>query len=191
MTTEENILQVARTAFYQKGLAGARMQEIADAAGINKAMLHYYYKTKEQLFQAVFTQAFNLFAGRIGEILNSEAALEEKITDYVHHTIDTLQANPGLALFVLNELNTNPERLTGLFTRAHGVSIDRFGKQVKRHSQARLAAENLFADMLALCIYPFIAGPVLGRILHMNTKEYDAFIEQRKKYVTAELLKKL
>ena len=191
MSTEEQILRVAQEVFYRKGLSGARMQEIADAAGINKAMLHYYFKTKEQLFDKVFASAFEVFSGKIAQILNSDEPLHDKIAAYVNHTIDVLQSEPGIPLFVLHELTMNPQRITQLFADPTKINVKVFNDQVKEISEGKVDPENLFTDMVALCIYPFITAPILGKLFHKTDQQYSKWLNKRKSYVIAELLNKL
>lgn len=191
MTTEQIILKEASDIFYRKGIAGARMQEIADKAGINKAMLHYYFKTKEQLFNRVFEHAFAVFADRIAEVLNGETLLEQKIADYVNHTIDALAQNPGIPIFVLNELTYNPERITDLFAGKDKIDIRQFKDQVNMQSRGKTDADTFFMDMVALCVYPFVVAPVFKKILEKSEKEYSALLQKRKEHIVNELLKRL
>lgn len=191
MSTEEHILAEAEKIFYRKGLAGARMQEIADLSGINKAMLHYYFKTKEQLFNKVFSKAFEEFSGRIAEVLNGDNELKKKIADYVNHTIDALLQNPGLPAFVLNELTFNPERLTEMFTGENGIELTKFKQQVNEKSCGATDPEGLFIDMVALCIYPFVVAPIFKKMLHKTDKQYQTMLTNRKQEIINDLLKRI
>jgi len=107
--TEERILESAEDVFTNKGLSGARMQEIADKAKINKSLLHYYYRSKEKLFRAVFKKAFVKLAPKSILILTSDIPLFEKIEKFSSAYIDIIIKNPSIPLFVLRELNRNPE----------------------------------------------------------------------------------
>ena len=191
MTTEDNILQHARAIFYRKGLAGARMQEIADHAGINKAMLHYYFKTKEQLFEKVFGQAFEVFAGKISEIFSGDANLEDMITAYVNHTVDSLTQNPGIAVFVMNELSYNPARITQLFAGEEKINLGNFKELVEKKTQGKTDAETLFIDMVALCIYPFVIAPVFTKLLDKTDQQYKDLLQSRKVHVINQILSRL
>lgn len=191
MTTEENILQQARDVFYSKSLAGARMQEIADRSGINKAMLHYYFKTKEQLFDKVFANAFETFASRIVEVLNSSATMQEKVKLYVNDTIDALAINPGIPIFVLNELTSNPQRIIEIFAGKDKINLDSFKDQVKRQTKGKIDAEALFIDMIALCVYPFVMAPVFKKLMQKSDQEYQDMMQLRKMHVIHEVLRKL
>jgi TetR/AcrR family transcriptional regulator len=191
MTTEEHILQKARDIFYSKGIEGARMQEIADQSGINKAMLHYYFKTKEQLFDQVFANAFEVFAGKIIEVLNSSAALEEKVRQYVNHTVDTLALNPGIPIFVLNELTSNPLRIIKIFAGEDKINLKSFKDQVQLQTMGKIDAEFLFIDMVALCVYPFVMAPVFKKLMQKTDQEYQDLMELRKAHIIDEILRRL
>ena len=112
--TETLILDTARQIFIEKGFDGARMQEIADKAGINKALLHYYYRSKQKLFEAIFDESFKKIIPRIFEFMSSSKSLEFKIEQFVSSYIDILIENPHLPSFVLHELNRNPGRITDM-----------------------------------------------------------------------------
>jgi len=191
MNTEEVILQSAREIFYKKGLSGARMQEIADQAGINKAMLHYYFKTKEQLFNKVFSDALQIFSGRVAEILNGELSFEEKIRTYVNHTVDALVLDPGIPVFVLNELTNNPDRLVEMFAAKDKIDLGKFFQEVKQYSKGNANPEVLFMDMVALCVYPIVMSSVLKKLLKKTDQEYNELMEQRKVHIIDNILQKI
>jgi len=191
MNTEEVILQSAREIFYKKGLSGARMQEIADQAGINKAMLHYYFKTKVQLFNKVFSDALQIFSGRVAEILNGELSFEEKIRTYVNHTVDALVLDPGIPVFVLNELTNNPDRLVEMFAAKDKIDLGKFFQEVKQYSKGNANPEVLFMDMVALCVYPIVMSSVLKKLLKKTDREYNELMEQRKVHIIDNILQKI
>ncbi|MBS1688498.1 MAG: TetR/AcrR family transcriptional regulator [Bacteroidetes bacterium] len=190
LNARDKILEVATGIFYKKGLAGARMQEIADEAGLNKAMLHYYFKTKEQLFNEVFEKAFRIFLSRIIELLNSDKLLRNKVSDYIDHTIDSLVQNPGISIFVIQELNTNPERVSKLFAGKGNINLAIFEKQISEEFAGKVNAEMFFTDMVAMCIYPFIAQPMLKKIFKKNDAAYKAWLQERKEWIKNKLLSK-
>ncbi|MFK5974290.1 MAG: TetR/AcrR family transcriptional regulator, partial [Flavobacteriaceae bacterium] len=107
--TENRILTAAKNVFQRKGMDGSRMQEIANEAGINKAMLHYYYRSKQLLFEAVFKNAFSLLAPQLNAILNDDSSIEEKIKNFTHNYITFILKHPYLPNFIIQELNRNPE----------------------------------------------------------------------------------
>ena len=186
--TQERILSVASDIFYKKGLAGARMQEIADQAGINKAMLHYYFKTKEQLFNKVFEAAFGTFVGRISVLLNSDKPLKTKIDEYIDHTIDSLQDNPGITVFVIHELNCNPNLLSELFAGKGNINFTIFRKQVMTEYNGTKNPEMFFSDMVAMCVYPFIAKPIFQKIMEKDEQAFKVWLNERKIWVKQRLV---
>src|ERR1700744_5511642 len=114
-TTESQIFDAALKVFQKKGLSGARMQEIADEAGINKSMLHYYFRSKEQLFSQIFLQSFKRFTGSVLPLLNDTNTWEEKIPTIIEHYANVMQNNPDLAMFVINELRQNTQGFIEIF----------------------------------------------------------------------------
>src|SRR5690606_32367118 len=111
--TEERILDSARDVFHERGYDGARMQEIADRAGINKALLHYYFRSKDQLFETIFKATVSKFLPAVLQNLAGDETVSVKIHRFVSSYIDTLKANPFIAAFILHELNRNPDRVRG------------------------------------------------------------------------------
>jgi len=193
--TRDRILAIASNVFHQKGLHGARMQEIADLADINKAMLHYYFKSKEQLFDTVFQQALGQFLGGIAQVLNGEVPLRQKIEQYVAYTTDTLAENPAIASFVVHELQQHPGRLMAHFGDRKLFDLSTFRQQLlatgSPQHQAPNAAEHLFANMVALCVYPVLAQPLLRPLLHKSEPQYRRFLQERKALITRLLLQQL
>ncbi len=183
-TTEAQILNAAKSIFQRKGMIGARMQEIADEAGINKAMLHYYYRSKQLLFEAVFKKAFLLLAPQLNEVMNSDDKICEKIKGFTHNYISFVIKHPYLPNFIIQELNRNPEFIQKLMTEKHFPSIDKFRNQVNEKVAEGILrpikAEQLFINILALSIFPFIAKHLLKSIINTNETEYKQLLEERK-----------
>ena len=112
--TEEKIFEAATDVFVEKGMDGARMQDIADHAGINKALLHYYYRTKDQLFNAVFEKIAGQMFRKFAPVMDEKLSLEEKIRFFFREHINFMKKNPRLPVFILHELNRNPSRIKNL-----------------------------------------------------------------------------
>jgi len=183
ITTETTILNAAKTIFQQKGMDGARMQEIADEAGINKALLHYYYRSKQLLFEAVFKSAFLMLAPQLNKVLNSEDSLNDKIRNFTKNYISFIIKHPYLPNFIINELNRNPEFVQKLTSEKHFPNIQKFKQQVAENVQNNIIkpikAEQLFINIMALNIFPFIASPLLKGFLEINTENYQLLMEER------------
>ncbi len=182
--TESEILEAAKTIFQRKGLFGARMQEIANEAGINKALLHYYYRSKQLLFEAVFKQAFSLMAPKLNAIINSDLNLEEKIREFTHNYISFVIKHPYLPNFIIQELNNNPQFIQQLVAEKHFPNITVFKKQVADLVQEKkikeIRPEQLFVNIMSLSIFPFIGAPLLKGFANMDDKAYQLLLEERK-----------
>ena len=132
MTTEEKIFNAARIVFQKKGFAGARMQEIADEAGINKAMLHYCFKNKQLLFEAVFMNAFSQLAPQINTFFTSEDSVFDKIKKFTHSYISFVMLNPYLPSFIIQEMNNNPEFVISFLKKANRPAPTLLIAQIKK-----------------------------------------------------------
>ncbi|NRD22623.1 TetR/AcrR family transcriptional regulator [Winogradskyella litoriviva] len=181
--TEDQILNAAKNIFQTKGMDGARMQEIADKAGINKAMLHYYYRSKQLLFEAVFKNAFSLLAPQLNAILNDDSSIEDKIKNFTANYISFIIKHPYLPNFIIQELNRNQDFILKLKDRGF-PSIEKFKKQVDEEINKGLikpiSAEQLFINIMALNIFPFVAKPLIKAITKSDDKHYKELIEERK-----------
>ena len=185
--TEAEILIAAKEIFQQKGMAGARMQEIADKAKINKALLHYYYRSKQLLFEAVFKNAFSLLAPQLNKVLNDDSDLFEKIRGFTKNYVSFVIAHPYLPNFVIQELNKNPEFIAKLRANENFPSIEKFKLQVEEAIKngviKPIEAEQLFINIISLNIFPFIGQPLLMALINTDNAKYKKIMENRKKEV--------
>lgn len=186
--TEGQILDAAESVFQKKGMDGARMQEIADEAGINKAMLHYYYRSKQLLFEAVFSKAFSLLAPQLNKILNDDSAIEEKVRSFTYNYISFISRHPYLPNFIIQELNRNPKFFEKIQQSAAFPSLEKFKSQVaKEVEQGKLKpidGEQLFINIVALNIFPFVASPLIKGFLKIDSKGFKLLMERRKTEVS-------
>jgi len=183
ISTEKTILEAAKRIFQQKGMEGARMQEIADEAGINKALLHYYYRSKQLLFEAVFKHAFLLLAPQLNNIINDDSTLFEKIEKFSTNYISFIIKHPYLPNFIIQELNRNPEFLNNLIDKNQFPSIEKFKIQVLENIENKtikpIDPSQLFIHLISLNILPFLAAPLLKGFLNIDDKNYNQLLENR------------
>ena len=187
--TESQILNAAKDVFQSKGMDGARMQEIADKAGINKAMLHYYYRSKQLLFEAVFKNAFSLLAPQLNTILNDDTTIEEKVKKFTFNYITFIIKHPYLPNFIIQELNRNQDFILKLKENKGFPNLDKFkiqvATEVKKGTIKPISAEQLFINILALNIFPFVAKPLIKALTNTNDKTYKQLMEDRKEEVSS------
>lgn len=183
-STEEKILNAAHSIFIQKGMDGSRMQEIADKAKINKALLHYYFRTKQKLFEAIFKKVFSQIFPNIKELIQSELPIEEKLSIFVEKYINLLQKNPFLPSFILKEVNRDPDFIASGI-KDQGINPSEifimFEKEMKNGKIRKMDPRDLFINILGMCIFPLAAKPLLKIMFFENSKKtYDDFITKRK-----------
>jgi len=184
-TAEKRILEAAKKVFLKKGMAGARMQDIADEAGINKAMLHYYFRSKEKLFERIFMELSQRFFPRLIMIFESDENLFKKIEMFVVEYIDQMRETPYLPIFVLNEINRQPETFIRKMMGNEGPPVKKFFSSVEREVKKGVVRPidppQLLLNIISLCIFPFVARPMFQIVVNINSALFDKMLEQRKK----------
>ena len=179
LSTEEKIKEAAKKVFLKKGYAATRTRDIADESGINLALLNYYFRSKEKLFDLVMLEKLEKFFGAIAPVLNNAGTtLEQKITLFSNNYIDLLLANPELPLFILSEVNQAPERF------AHRLPV---GKIVESHFIKQLQEKrpdvhplHFLMNLLGMSVFPFIMKPIFNASGILNEKNFTARMEERK-----------
>lgn len=187
LSTEKIILEAAKKVFLDKGFDGARMQEIADEAEINKALLHYYFRSKDKLFDAIFDEAFKQFLPNISQVLTSDMELSDKIRAFVGHYIDMLLDNPHLPIFIIRELQRAPEKVITLLKES-GINPELtaafMNKEAEKGNIITISWPHLIVNLIGLCVFPFIGRPIIeGFIFNSDTEDYNKFMQERKTVV--------
>jgi AcrR family transcriptional regulator len=182
-STEEKILEAAKTVFVTKGMEGARMQEIADEAGINKALLHYYFRSKERLFEAIFSSVIQFAFPKLTEILKNDTPFVVKLEQVIDAYIDLLRKHPYIPGFVLKELNRDP---SGLFKLAlkYGLNpqvvIDQIQIAMDKGEIVRTDPRHIGLNVVSMCVFPFAVRPIINVLLFKeDEKALEMFYSER------------
>jgi len=182
--TDERIYEAARDVFHERGFDGARMQEIANRAGINKALLHYYYRSKDLLFEKVYQAAAKKLIPNVVESLRGGDPLPLKVENFVSGYIDTLRANPYMPGFILHELNRNPVRLQKFLPKMVEQMLGPFLAELKHEiNEGNLPQQDprhFVVNMFSMCVFPFVARPMLQLVLGFDDQGFDHFLIERK-----------
>ena len=190
--TEQKILDAAHEVFLRRGTAGARMQDIAREAGVNQALLHYYFRSKDRLAEAVFRRAALRLLPPVIQVLGSELPLEEKVSRIVAHELEQLSRAPYLPGYVLSELTHYPDRADQLLAAMAGMRADGIapavrevlGRQIDERVRAGtmrpIAPADFVINLVSLCIFPFAARGMITTIFQWDAAEWARFIDRRK-----------
>jgi AcrR family transcriptional regulator len=190
--TEQRILDAAHAVFLRHGSAGARMQDIAREAGVNQALLHYYFRTKNRLAEAVFRRAAGHLLRAVIEVLGSDLDLDEKVARVVALELDHLSKRPYLPGYLISEVTHHPERVHMLIMAMAGAPADdvrprvltavqsQIDERVREGRLARIGADQFVVNLISLCIFPFAARPMLMAILGLDEHGFEAFIGRRR-----------
>jgi len=188
-STEAQIKEAARRVFTSKGFAATRTRDIAEESGVNLALINYYFRSKENLYNIIMVEQVQLFLHSVTGILNDPTtSLFTKLEIAIDHYIDMLIANPGLPIFGMNEVNTNPENLVEKVGFGNHNAGDLF--IAKQWLEMTMAGEiqpihplHLISNVVAMTVFPFIAAPLLRNRSGMSVKEYNEMMLQRKKLI--------
>jgi TetR/AcrR family transcriptional regulator len=191
---EARILEAARSVFIRRGTAGARMQEIAAEAGVNQALLHYYFRSKDQLSAAVFEQMASRLFPTLMQTLVTDASIAEKVERIVALYHENLAKNPFLPGYVIAELQHHPERIGSLLAKVGGGKdprqtilpvFVRLGEQIEAEVRAGrmrpIGPRQFVVNLVSLCIFPFAARPLLSMMLSLDDEAFPAFIDERRR----------
>ena len=201
--TEQAILDAAHAVFLRRGTAGARTQEIAREAGVNSALLHYYFRTKDRLAEAVFQRAASQLMPAVIRVLGSDADIEEKVEQVIDLELRQLLKTPYLPGYVLSELTHHPQRVRQLFSAATGMEPTeiwpRVFKVLKAQIDARVRAkrmhpvapEQFVINLLSLCVFPFAARPMVMALFGLDQAGFEQFINRRRRELAPFFLRAL
>lgn len=190
--TEEKIFNSAKEIFIEKGMDGARMKDIASHAGINKALLHYYFRTKEQLFNAVFENIAGKLFQKFAPILDPSLSFEEKIRFFFREHITFLQNNPRLPLFLMYETHRNPARIRRLLDsidlrRIYAILYNQHKDEFEKYRINENNLPQIMISIASMSVFPFAARGIIEALLSIYGHDFNKFIEDRKTF-TAEFV---
>lgn len=183
LSTEDKILLAASKVFTEKGFSGTRTRDIAEEAGINLALLNYYFRTKEKLFEQVMKVKILLLFGQIIPIVtNEKTSLEEKIDLASEKYFEILSKNPNLPLFVLSEIQKKTSDIKSILPFDKVLKNSFLIKQIQE-KKSEINPFHFLINFISMTVFPFLGKPILQTFELMNDSEFQKFVEERKKFV--------
>ncbi|MFT3935325.1 MAG: TetR/AcrR family transcriptional regulator [Chitinophagaceae bacterium] len=188
ISTEDKIKNAARIVFHKKGFAATRTRDIAEEAGINLALLNYYFRSKEKLFEIIMLESLQGFVKFIMEVFNDETtSLDAKIERFADKHIDLLLKNPGLPLFILSELRENPDLLANKIGNLKMIYQSHFMQQLQKGmKEGKITPINpahLIINTLGFTAFSFAAAPLLKTVNSLSDKDFEQLMQERKQLV--------
>ena len=183
LSTEDKILLAASKVFTEKGFSGTRTRDIAEEAGINLALLNYYFRTKEKLFEQVMKVKILLLFGQIIPIVtNEKTSLEEKIDLASEKYFEILSKNPNLPLFVLSEIQKKTSDIKSILPFDKVLKNSFLIKQIQEKN-SEINPFHFLINFISMTVFPFLGKPILQTFELMNDSEFQKFVEERKKFI--------
>ena len=197
--TESRILQAAENEFFEKGYAGARTASIAEAAGVTHAMLHYYFRTKDKLFERIVSEKISMLADiLLSAIGDANLPLEERIRQGIGRHFDFISANRDLPRFIVNEVLSRSEQIDTMKGNIQNIVnelLDNLQLEIDEYAAKgccrQVDARMLLIDIVSLNVFPFMAAPIVYGAIGDSYGDYDEFLAIRKKENVETILNKL
>ena len=194
--TEEKIFEAATEVFLAKGMDGARMQDIANHAGINKALLHYYFRTKDRLFNAVFEMIARKMLRKFAPVFDENLSFENKIRFFFKEHISFLQENPALPGFIINEINRNPARIKKILKNVDIKNLlsmleKQHREEFKKYNITEDSIPQLLTTIVSISVFPFAARGIIEGVFENIGLDFDKYIEERKEFAAQFVLRAL
>lgn len=187
--TEQLIKEKARNLFFQKGILNATTQEIADEAGVNRALIHYYFRSREQMVETLVDETISEKKHRIRTILSLDLPFRQRIALFIHVVVDYSLAYPHLENFIISEMARHPDKLKAICSRDKVKSTDLIREDLEieiRHKRiAPITPEHFMVNLSAMCHYPLLAKSILQVVHGMTDAGYRKFLLERKKAIYA------
>lgn len=185
---KDRIILVARELFIQNGYAGTSVRDIAAASDANIAHISYYFSSKENLFEIIFEEAFDIFAQKIFGIICSNTSFDDLVRSWINAYYELLTEYPQIPVFILHEVNQNPKRLTDRFKSKKPFEIffhlsERIRIEVELGNIRETPAENFVLNVLSLCAFPFMSRGLALNITEKPLAEYNQMLQKHKGYV--------
>jgi TetR/AcrR family transcriptional regulator len=187
LQTEKLIKDKAKKLFFQKGFLDATTQEIADEAGVNRALIHYYFRSREMMLDILLEETILEKKERVSRILSSDLPFKHKIAKYINTVVDHGIEYPYLENFIISETARHPDKVKNLCTRYPKKSTDLISEQleqeIKKKKLAPISPEHFMVNLVALCNYPLLSKSILKTVHGLTDAAYKKFLTERKKVI--------
>jgi AcrR family transcriptional regulator len=189
MNTEDLILSTARKHFVQNGYSAARMQDIADEAGINKALLHYYFRTKEKMYQTIVGQILDTLVPKLSAAMEREGTFHEKMDRLVGTYMTLLMENPDIPFFIMTELSQKREdfiselKSRASFFPAAQAFVMTMAGEMQAGTIRRMPPMQLFLNIMGMTVFPFMAKPVFSTVFDFSDEQFNQLMSERREEI--------
>lgn len=185
-STEEKIKEAAKRVFTSKGYAATRTRDIAEESGYNLALINYYFRSKEKLFDIVMMEQLQVFVHSVSGMLDDHnTTLQQKITTLVEYYIDMLKENAGLPFFIMNEVNQNPQKLlTKIRMEKQDLYfIKQWEEMAAGNNKMTVNPIHVFMNLLAMTVFPFVARPMMSIKIGLTQEQFNMLMDERKQLI--------
>lgn len=183
--TRQEIIEAARNEFLTHGFEGTKLHNIADHIGVTKAMIHYYFNTKKELFEHVYKQSVQVIFEDLNDVLTKDVSLFKKIEQLVENSLQKADQSPRVLAFVVTEISRKPDWLQPIFEDQVVLQVTAFEEELtdaaENYEIASVSARDLLMNIFSLCYYPVVAGPIHQSLFGMDRATSEKGFSQKRK----------
>lgn len=188
--TEELIKDTAKRLLFAEGKLHATTQEIADAAGVNRTALHYYFRSRDQLIAAIFQDAMLDLSQRLDECMVAEASFREKTERIIAVFLKHMVAFPYQETFLITEINTFGKKLiTNIQSAPVKAYLEEAAVEMERGTIAQMNPIHFLMNLFSLLSYPLIMAPLYKKMFQVSAKDFQQLVDERGAIIISLLFK--
>jgi len=191
-STDLKIKEAAKRVFLEKGFGGTTTRDIAEHSDTNIALVNYYFRSKEKLFQEIFLESFAETFSPITRILNDDLPLEAKIYKLVDNMTDLLKRDPLLPMFVFSEMRSEKSKMCELVVGLHQQEANSFITQLESEAAKgnirKMDFDQIDLSIMSMVIFPFLSMNMIKLKKNLTTKEFYKLMDDRKKHIPEMIL---
>lgn len=183
LDTANKIKQAASALFLEKGFGRTTTRDIASAAGVNLALVNYYFRSKEELFKTIMLETVQCFIGQLHVLMNDQHTFEEKVALFVSNYTELLKKRPDLPIFMLSEIRNHPEEMAERLGIEQIIKEAKFFQELAQRCPDGVHPVHLFMNLISMTVFPFIGKPIISAGTGMDNEAFLMMMEQRKQLV--------
>lgn len=182
--TEQLLKATAKRIFFTEGKLHATTQDIANAAGVNRAALHYYFRTRDQLIAVVFMESMQELSLRLGAVMSSAKPLKGKIEELIDVFMNEMTIYPYQETFMVTEINTAGDELVNNIDEGPvNLFLKEIEKEMQKGSIEKMNPKHFLINLFSLLSYPLMMAPLYRQFFRMDKPDFDQLIAERKQLI--------
>ncbi len=186
--TEQQIKEAAMRLFFTEGRFKATTQEIADAAGVNRTLVNYYFRSRDLLFDQILKDARDRMDQRLELAMENSSTFRQKIEHFIEHFVEQSLAYPYLDIYMVSRINEDVEKHNEIIadlkkTERLKLFLKEVEEEMKKGTIPEMPAQQFLLNLLSLLAHPVVLQPIMKKIFNQTDKQYRQMLVSRKEII--------